>query len=75
LTFLKIKLEVSKSLLITSFKIEFFSHGKVATMTLQESHLSKSPSKAVIKVKQSPPETIHVPSAVNKVTLRSALKK
>lgn len=28
---------------------EFFSHGKVATMTLPESHKNKSPSRAVIK--------------------------
>lgn len=29
--------------------IEFFSHGKVATMKLPESNLLKSPTKATIK--------------------------
>ena len=34
-----------------SFILEFFSHGKVATMSLPVSKEMKSPSKAVIKVK------------------------
>lgn len=48
-TYHKIKLEVSLQILCLKLISEFFSHGKVGTMTLPESHNINSPNRAVIK--------------------------